>query len=615
MKDVSNVVRMGQQVSKQIKVSVRANRRLKYFGSNGGFEKFLNEVIRANKPVKRRGKRILWQTTLQYKVGERVMNVSDEFKKERFSLATLNSLHVRGTNYDDETFDWGYRNAVNLENKIYVSYKYVDKNGLGIEDNETDCLLDCIQGVVLLDDEQMKKFREIIPEGCSVPVDSLSLIEEELSINMNVVGYYESKMLWGRTVNMTLFNNHYELASVVGRSITVCSKDGKQRPIVLRCGFNMGRMTKEGFIMKGCSEVELATLKRLHMVKKILLVEVEEEPDEVLWRGYNDFDRYVYKKYGMTITNYNSLAEFAVGLWSSFLKRDLYSARAMDDVLLDCLAHSGSALVDIKDCSGECVMYDYNSYYPSLLLNDVQVKCPEWGEPSESYKKKLDEEEKKKYGCEYFLQLKVGWFHVEIAEEELYKEFPRRFAKSKFGYYYYKEVKEMDRLGYKYKLTSQRAILMSGDRAVLFREFYKDMFEYKLSTGNVVCKKVMNSLLGKLASKTYKVRRLVEGKDLVLKKDEDVVASGANNFVTKSYKVSKYRYMPWIQAKVFAEARVKMNETIDKLGRSKVFAVQTDSIVVLKGGEVPTNVSSAMGDLKVCGGLLNIVDGKKIWIK
>lgn len=616
VKDAGRAIRDGVDVSKQIRVSVKSRYKAKHFRNNASLEALVWKVIKENKPPNKVGERIEWQTTMQYKTrAGMTLKVSDEFSRERFSLQMLNSMHIRSVDYDDyDVFDWGFREAIHLDKVFYISYKYVDFLGNGL-DGGVDCLLDCLTTALDgLTKDETKKFREIIPEGSGVKVDELSKIEEKLEVNINVFPYYESDMIWPRTVDMTLFNKHYELAKEDGCEILPCDKEQTRLRIVLRNDHVIGQMTKKGYVMETIDDARLEELKSLNKYKKIWMIEVIEEPTHELWKQYSEFDSYMFRKYGITITAYNTLAKFAVGLWRRTLKQELRSARLMDDAILDCLSHSGSALVDIKDGEGASTMYDYNSFYPSLLTTAVQVGCPKWGDESIKYKYMLNEEERKKYGRDYFLRLRCGWFHIEIDELELCKEFPKRFMKASSGYYYYKELQEMDRLGYKYQLTSKRAIIMDSDRSVLFKEFYTELYDYKVSSKNVVCKKVMNSLLGKLASKSYSVRQIKDGGDVSLKETEDVCSSSESVFITKNYRLSKYRYMPWLQAKVFAEGRVKMNETIDKMGRDKVLAVQTDSIVMLNGGVEPSNVSGKMGDLKICNvGYIKIQDGKKEW--
>ena len=148
----------------------------------------------------------------------------------------------------------------------------------------------------------------------------------------------------------------------------------------------------------------------------------------------------------------------------------------------------------------------------------------------------------------------------------------------------------------------------------MFKEFYEKLFEFKKATGNVACKMAINTLLGMLASKNYiKVKAEPITK---IRMNREVVDGTDKKYITKNYKMSKYKYAPWFWAITVARGRTKINNLIDEIGREHVVCVMTDGIVVKANSPTPGHIGENMGELKLeRTGTALITKNKKEWIE
>lgn len=623
-----DAIRHGVVVAKQCKVLVKREKKEKYFDSMKHLERFVNRRVIDNEPRERRNKRIEWSITMRYVLERGVeLNMNTPFSNEKFKLMQLNAIRIQGTDSESDYFNWSpMRDTMALHRSFYISYRYVS-NRVG---GEGDCLIDCIKSTIALSDEEIARYREIVPENVMADVSDFGLIELKLNMNLVAPGVYESKMCSPieRTVYITAFENHAEVISKTRGELTPEPPvDFENRRIVLMYYPRqdtsetlrvVGQMTKEGFMKETIDDDDYEKYRWWHRSKRIWLIDVNQEPTEELWKQYDDFERFLRSKFNTSFTRYESLANFAVALFRSTLTRTLETTSQRDDLLLDCIMHSGGALVDFKPGNYANVKYfDYNSFYPSLLLGNVPIVCPVWGDFSCNYMKECSQEEKDKYGLDRFMQLPLqGWYHVIIDDCEFERETPRRFMKSKSGYYYSDEIKEMQKHRYNFKLGANRAIVFdkATERAPVFKTFYELLYTYKMESNNKVCKMVMNSLLGKLASKTYKSRRVFD-RPIKLKDNEQIEGAKERVFITKDYDVSKYAYMPWIQAVVYARARMRLNELIDNVGRQNVVCVATDGIIC--EGTCTVERGDNIGEIKLdkYGDVQIEPNGRKKWTK
>ena len=630
-------VRRGETIDKQIKIRVPTKEKAQYFRSNESTKRFINNVIQANKPREKAGKKIEFSVILRYfnknienKDGTKgaKIDMRTSATDKPFDFDQLIELNVQG--YDDSTneyFGWNpaTRDTKALHGSLYINYRY--ENIVGYKSEDNNCLRHALVERFGWNESKIQLYQTIVPDGEGAKVESLPDIEYYLKININVPGYHTSLMQnpVQDTVSLTLFDNHYELeegeAKCFDSGLTHGLPEFARCPIILHKinddeTWTIGRQTDDGFKMKTINDKhEIGKLRDLHRYKKIWLC--LQEPSEQLWREYNAFEQYCRNEFKSSFTRYNSIADFAVELWRTYLKKPVKGVSVHDDNMIDCIMRTGSGLVDFVPGTYENVKcYDYISFYPSLLMGNVPATKPYWGEPSNTYQKPCNDEQKEKYGLDFFVEMQQGWFHVEITEAELAKETPRRFVKSRTGYYYSDEIQMMQNKRYKFKLTERRAIIFGDcERLQLFREYYTKLFEYKKETNNIICKQAINQLLGKLASKNFSRRRITERVEI--NHHHDVVDADRAIYYTKNYKESKYKYIPWIQAIVLARGRMAINALIDEVGRENVVCVMTDAVFVKSGTKEPTNIGTELGQLKLeHEGTLQVNNNKtKVWVE
>ena len=205
-----------------------------------------------------------------------------------------------------------------------------------------------------------------------------------------------------KTINLTLYNQHYELTEPKPRVIEREDlKHFANRRIVLYNASDKKvktiQKTKEGFLIEETDDKkEIDELQRRQIKHVIWLCNVHREPTEELWNQFNVFEQYCRNEFKTSFTQYESLPHFAVALWKSTLPAiSLTSPTVYDDFMLDDIMHSGGALVDFVEGEYEnATAYDYVSFYPSLNLGNVPRMMPYYGEPSYKYMKPCNDEEK-----------------------------------------------------------------------------------------------------------------------------------------------------------------------------------------------------------------------------
>jgi hypothetical protein len=634
-------VRRGVAVAKQVKVLVQKGRKERHMRDVQTFEDFLDDRVEEAKPRNRPGKRLQYMVTVRYKVDDFVVNMNTDWLSmaDAVEMSDFTERQITLDGYNHEQFNFGNRSPKALDRAIFVSYRYIDDAG-GKDDDDgenppsMDCLLDCISKIAKVDSA---KFHEISPVGQMTPVDRLFELEGLLEINIDVPNVYMSERDYDVTVPVLLFDNHFSLMvrSDFDRKL-ICNdtKTFENCPIVILEDGISTRMTKEGLSTKKVDEIEgnwsEKQLREMHRFKKIWIPfcsnQLGSKSAEDKWYLFDEFERFVRTQFDTSFTRYNTLADFAVALWLSTMEsgREISCANLIDDNMLDLIMTAGSALVHNPERGvmyNDCTVYDFNSFYPSLMMSGIPLDPPRYGGKSSAYTRRCTEEEREKYGLEFFCNLyPQGWYHVDISDEELFKEQPKRFAKSKSGYYSRDEIMEMSKHRYKFKLTERRAIIwpMKTKREAPFNKFINTLFDFKKRTGNKVAKLTMNCLLGKLASKNYQLMTPKNSKPVQLKRFEQVEQGVRNGFMVKSAKQSKYKYLPWIQALVYSRARMRLNKLIDEVGRENVIAVHTDGITV-KGAHKRPELGDGLGELKIEKSEMSLLiekqSGKKIWTK
>lgn len=584
------------------------------------FEDFVNEQLDENTIPRKAGFKIQYKVDITNRDGDRVSHFDTvEFRDMDMAVEMedfkLSNYQHEASDAPDELFDMVIGNDVKkIHRKFVMIYRY--KSTRAGQDVDNECFYNCLKVKYDVDKDI---FNSVVSYGKMTRVNQIPELEELFKVNVNVINHYTSQMKYDRTVQMTLFNQHYELVSEESKPFEIHPlKALKWRRIVLYNKLKVVQMTKAGLLTSDVSMKEMMKLKELNKFKVICLLREDSLTDET-WEEYNDMDRWLRKwtKKNLTIetsfTQFNSIAEFSVALWSYVCDVDgLQCATLKDEVVLDELKNSSSAMIQkVSEYAGPVLKLDFNSFYPSLMMDSqIPLAPPCFHKPSNEYMKKCTDAEREKYGLEFFFQPKEqGWYNVEITNEELNKETPRRFPKSKSGYYTREEVKDMQKHRYKFKLTSKRAILFDKEvkRKTLFKEFFQTLYALKIETGNKICKRLMNCLLGKLATKNY--RRAFaynKDKDVLVKENEELVNAKHRQYILKNYQESKYMYAPWIQNLVYGRARHRLNELIDEVGRENVLAVKTDCVVVKNKGKgfitgllSKFELSNRLGDLKI----------------
>ena len=467
-KDVSEAIRQGEKVSKQVKIWTDPTKTMKTVEKA---EKFINQVIKEQRPPARAGMKIEAQVVLRYYNAEidngegrekgAKIDMKNQFTRKPFEFDQLAELNVQGhdDSFNDYSFGWSImRDTMKLHRSFYILYRYVAGEGGKSEDN--NCLRDELAERFGWTEEEIDKYKTIVKDGHCARVSKLGDIEYYMKVNINVADYFKSPMLQPlyKTINLTLYNQHYESTEPKPRVIEREDlKHFANRRIVLYNASDKKvktiQKTKEGFLIEETDDKkEIDELQRRQIKHVIWLCNVHREPTEELWNQFNVFEQYCRNEFKTSFTQYESLPHFAVALWKSTLPAiSLTSPTVYDDFMLDDIMHSGGALVDFVEGEYEnATAYDYVSFYPSLNLGNVPRMMPYYGEPSYKYMKPCNDEEKEKYGLDFFVQMKQGWFDVIIEDKELKKETPRRFMKSHSGYYYSDEIQMMQNKRYKF---------------------------------------------------------------------------------------------------------------------------------------------------------------------
>lgn len=635
-------VRRGVAVSKQVKVLVQKGRKERHMKDVETFEDFLDDRVEEAKPRNKRGKRLQYMVTVRYKVDDFMVNMNTDWLSmdDAVEMSDFTERQITLDGYNHEQFNFGNRSTKALDRAIFISYRYVDDGGAKDEEEDgdnppsKDCLLNCITKITKVDSA---KFHEISPIGQMTMVDRLPDMEDLLKINIDVPGVYMSGMKYETTVSTLLFDNHFSLIvrSEFDRKL-ICddTKTFENCPIVILEDGVSTRMTKDGLSTKKVDEIEgnwsEKQIREMHRFKKLWIPfcsnQLGNKSAKDKWYLFDEFERFVRTTFDTSFTRYNTLADFAVALWLSTMEsgREISRANLIDDNMIDLVMNAGSALVHNPERDvqyTDCTVYDFNSFYPSLMLSGIPLEPPVYGGKSSAYTRQCSEEEKEKYGLDFFCNMPLqGWYHIEIEDSELFKEQPKRFAKSKSGYYSREEIMEMSKHRYKFKVTDRRAIVWRAKtkREAPFNKFINTLYGFKQKTGNKVAKLTMNCLLGKLASKNYQLMTPKNSQPVQLKRFEQVEQGVRNGFMIKSAQQSKYKYLPWIQALVYSRARMRLNKLIDEVGRENVIAVHTDGITV-QGAHKRPDLGDGLGELKREKMDMNLFiekgSGKKTWSK
>jgi hypothetical protein len=598
--------------SKQVSVLFRNKATQKRLVSDAdAFEKFVNEQIVANKPERKRGKRIQWKVDVShrdyYKGQQAKFDMHYDTKDFRsmnreFSLdeLTLSNHYHNGSEAPEDVFQLNIGDDVNkLHRKFRIIYRYVDKEGGFSRNNE--CFLNCLKEK-LGDYIDESLYRQIVPKGKMTQIKVLPAIEDALKINICVPSYYKSEMKHDKTVHMTLFDNHYELVVNIRNQIKVKPlREFENRRIVLHKGLEVLELTKDGFSKRECTLEQYKSYRRRNKIKNIWLAQ-EDNLTEEMWHHYNEFEQILRRRFNTSFTQYGSLAEFAYYFWLKIEEPELLSLSTLEDEqIFEEIRNSSSSIVYMQpklDKTG-FVKYDSNSEYPSQLNNSqIPLTPPRYGLPSCEYTEPCFDPS---YGLEFFLRFKEqGWYHVEITDEERKKESPPRFTNSKSGYYWCEEIIKMQHLRYKFKLTEKRAIIFPSYtvRGSIFMKWNKVMYALKQETKNPVVKRVYNCLLGFLAKKNQVALSAFSNADLILRDGEEVVDAKAKQISVKKYTKPTYKFAPWVQWWVYAKTRMKMNALMDEVGRGYVVEVLTDCVVVKPGHAEPANQGQGLGQWK-----------------
>lgn len=464
---------------------------------------------------------------------------------------------------------------------------YTTPTTKGGNNKYNDCLYFAIEyampGNDLPHPKKLKKWCKIDRKD-KIDIEHIPIIEKKLKININVTGdhQYESQMTYNKTINVSLFNGHYEFKANDNKKLVEFMKFKKNPVAFYYINNNREKVIYDGNELITVPEYENIKGKYYLMKAKTedLINEYEQHmlATEKLREATNGF---------IDLNKTQCISFEAKRLFYYFSKS--INPEPMDDqeqIWIDRALIGGLIWADEGTEIKDGYIYDVNSQYPSIMSHS-SFKVP-IAKPTYHILDELPS------------VIKCGIYRVKI-----YNNKKKLFKNNRMDYYTNIDIIRAQKLGLEIVLVKNgKPNAMIYDKLItgetMFSQFVK--YLYDLKKDHKLAKIILNSLWGSLCEKRtytiYSKELKTNNIDVSISRLNEVIETNDNNYIfhCKSekglFKTDYARFGPFLTAKARSLISQHIEPHIDHIKR-----VHTDGFLSDKPLDI--KLSNDIGKIKL----------------